>query len=175
MTATEAMARAGTCFFDHGDQRRRPLCSRVSPPTGPALSCEFPGTVPLLSTVPLLGLRSLRNGLGLGTTSSLARGTCGPNPRRNAEVGAAVYPCPWAQPATSILRLMHICLRTRTTPLAPWRRGFMPMSPRSPASETIHITFIHTRVAHASSSPLAPMPVSPRSPRSRPEDKHTAQ
>jgi len=46
MMATEAMARAGTGFFDHGDQRRRPLRSRVSPPAEPALSCEFPGTVP---------------------------------------------------------------------------------------------------------------------------------
>ncbi|HTK07713.1 MAG TPA: hypothetical protein VL485_11135 [Ktedonobacteraceae bacterium] len=57
MTATEAMEIAGTRFFGHRDQRRRPLCSPVSPPTEPAESHEFPGTVPFHSTVPLLGLR----------------------------------------------------------------------------------------------------------------------
>jgi len=54
MTATKAMVNSDTCVFDRGDLRRRHLCSPISHPAEPALSCEFAGTVPFLSTVPLL-------------------------------------------------------------------------------------------------------------------------
>ncbi|HTK08578.1 MAG TPA: hypothetical protein VL485_15530 [Ktedonobacteraceae bacterium] len=61
MTATEEMAIAGTCVFDHGDQRRRPSV-RPSPPVEPAGIVRVPRhssvlTPPCLYWVWAIGLQ----------------------------------------------------------------------------------------------------------------------